>query len=44
MLAERFQPDFYEYMAGRVMVAEKGSAAELRLLEEIETKEDDIGS
>lgn len=41
MLAERFQPDFYEYMAGRVMIAEKGSAAELRLLEEIETKEDD---
>ena len=39
MLAERFQPDFYEYMAGRVIVSEKGVATELLLLEEIATKE-----
>ncbi len=40
MLAERFQPDFYKDMAGWVMVAEKGLAAELRLLEETVRRKD----
>ena len=39
MLTERFQPDFYEYMAERVMVAENGSAEELRFLEEKSAEE-----
>ncbi|MDE2735347.1 MAG: P-loop NTPase fold protein [Gemmatimonadota bacterium] len=42
MLAERFQPDFYEYIAGRVMVAKEGAAEELRLLEEKATREDNV--
>ena len=33
MLAERFQPDFYEYLAGRAMVAENGRVRELAELE-----------
>ena len=33
MLAERFQPDFYEYIAGRAMVAENGKVRELAELE-----------
>ena len=41
MLAERFQPDFYEYIAGQVMVAEEGAAAELALLEERAAKEEE---
>src|SRR6266481_872315 len=33
MLAERFQPDFYEHIAGRAMVAEDGTLPELGGLE-----------
>ncbi len=40
MLAERFQPDYYEHIAGQAMVAEDGAAAELALLEERAAKEE----
>jgi len=33
MLAERFQPDFYEHIAGRAMVADEGKVADLAALE-----------
>lgn len=33
MLAERFQPDFYEHIAGRAMVAEEGKVSDLAVLE-----------
>ena len=39
MLAERFQPDFYEHLAGKAMVAEDGKISELRGLE-AELRED----
>lgn len=34
MLAERFQPDFYEHIAGRAMIAEDGKVTDLTLLED----------
>lgn len=33
MLAERFQPDFYDYLAGQAMLADEGKIAELREME-----------
>lgn len=33
MLAERFQPDFYDYIAGAAMMAEDGKVAQLAALE-----------
>lgn len=38
MLAERFQQDFYEHLAGAAMVAGEGRVAELALLEAAATK------
>lgn len=39
MLAERFQPDFYEYIATQAMVAENGAPPELATLEECASKD-----
>ena len=33
MLAERFQPDFYDHLAGETMIAEQGKVADLRAME-----------
>lgn len=35
MLAERFQPDFYDYLAGEAMLAEDGKITELRQMETV---------
>jgi hypothetical protein len=33
MLAERFQPDFYDHLAGQAMLADDGKAVELQQFE-----------
>lgn len=43
MLAERFQPDFYEHIAGQAMVAEEGAPPELALLESRAAEEETAG-